>query len=79
MSAKPAETDRKTCVALVVVEMRATDTADAETVAAQWAQSVRFNLAAHGVDVGEAHAVILDGSVTDLATALRAAHDGLTK
>lgn len=78
MNVKQPENDRKSRVALVMVEMRASDTTDAETVAAQWAQSVRFNLGAHGVDVGEAHAVILDGSMADLATALRAAHDGLT-
>jgi hypothetical protein len=77
MDLGPSDRGRRAQVALVAVEI--VGGGDAETLAAQWAQDVRFRMAAQGIETGAAVAVLLDGTIHDLAGALRAAHDGLTK
>ena len=64
---------RRAQVALVAVEIVAPEGVDVETVAAQWAQEIRFRVLAPGVDTGAAVAVLLDGSLHTLADALRGA------
>ena len=64
---------RRAQVALVVVEVSSDGVTDVETIAAQWAQEVRFRIAASGADTGAAVAVLIDGTIRTLSDALRGA------
>lgn len=73
MDIRPSDRGRRAQVALVAVELVTSDDADAETIAAQWAQEIRHRVAAHGVETGAAVAVLLDGTMHTLSDALRGA------
>jgi len=64
---------RRAQVALVAVEVVSDGAVDVETLAAQWAQEIRFRVLSPGVDTGAAVAVMVDGTMHTLADALRAA------
>ena len=72
MDIRQSDRGRRAQVALVAVETVTSDDADAETIAAQWAQEIRHRVAAHGVETGAAVAVLLDGTMHTLSDALRA-------
>lgn len=73
MDIRQSDRGRRAQVALVVVEVSSDGVADVETIAAQWAQEVRFRIAATGADTGAAVAVLLDGTIHTLSDALRGA------
>lgn len=64
---------RRAQVALVAVEVVSDGAVDVETLAAQWAQEIRFRVLGAGADTGAAVAVLLDGSLHTLSDALRGA------
>lgn len=73
MDIGPSDRGRRAQVALVIVEVTSDDGVDVETIAAQWAQEVRFRVASSGVETGAAVAVMLDGTMHTLSDALRGA------